>query len=75
MALNHEDIQELQKVFDDRYVLPTDCDITQQKINSKFANDDKRIELLVRQQTINNWLTGAIASGIIALLIKVFLGG
>ena len=49
--------------------------ITQQKINSKFANDDKRIELLVRQQTINNWLTGAIASGIIALLIKVFLGG
>ena len=69
------DIQELKKVFDDRYVLQSDCDTTQQKINNKFANDDKRIELLVRQQTINNWLTGAIASGIIALLIKVFLGG
>ena len=75
MALTHEDIQELKKVFDDRYVLQSDCDTVQQKINSKFANDDKRIELLVRQQTINNWLTGAIASGIIALLIKVFLGG
>lgn len=75
MAVNHEDIQELKKVFDDRYVLQSDCDTTQQKINNKFANDDKRIELLVRQQTINNWLTGAIASGIIALLIKVFLGG
>lgn len=75
MAVNHEDIQELKNVFDDRYVLQSDCDTTQQKINNKFANDDKRIELLVRQQTINNWLTGAIASGIIALLIKVFLGG
>lgn len=75
MPISHEDIQELKKVFDDRYVLQSDCDATQQKINNKFANDDKRIELLVRQQTINNWLTGAIASGIIALLIKVFLGG
>ena len=75
MAVNHEDIQELKRVFDDRYVLQSDCDATQQQINSKFANDDKRIELLVRQQTINNWLTGAIASGIIALLIKVFIGG
>ena len=73
--ITHEDITELKKVFDDRYVLQSDCDNTQQKINNKFANDDKRIELLVRQQTINNWLTGAIASGIIALLIKVFLGG
>lgn len=75
MALLHEDIQELKRVFDDRYVLQSDCDATQQKINNKFANDDKRIELLIRQQTINNWLTGAIASGIIALLIKVYLGG
>ena len=75
MNITHEDITELKKVFDDRYVLQSDCDTTQQKINNKFANDDKRIELLVRQQTINNWLTGAIASGIIALLIKVFIGG
>ena len=75
MPITHEDITELKKVFDDRYVLQSDCDITQQKINSKFANDDKRIELLIHQQAINNWLTGAIASGIIALLIKVYLGG
>ena len=54
MPVNHEDIQELKKVFDDCYVLQSDCDITQQKINNKFANDDKRIELLIHQQTINN---------------------
>lgn len=75
MSITHEDITELKRVFDDRYVLQTDCDDTQANINKKFANDDKRIELLIHQQTINNWLTGAIASGIVALLIKVFLGG
>ena len=75
MPITHEDITELKKVFDDRYVLQSDCSETQEKINNRFSNDNTRIELLVRQQTINNWLTGAIASGIIALLIKEFLGG
>lgn len=75
MAFTHEDIQDLKKVFDDRYVLQSDCDATQASINKKFANDDKRIELLIQRQTLNNWLTGAIASGIIALLIKVYIGG
>ena len=75
MAITHEDITELKRVFDDRYVLQSDCDKTKEKINNKFANDDKRIDLLIHQQKTNNWLATAIASGIIALLIKVFLGG
>lgn len=69
----------LVKYFDDRYnekfVHVDDCNEIQERVNKKFANDDKRIELLIHQQKINNWLTGAIASGIIALLIKVFIGG
>lgn len=75
MPLTHEDIRELKKELDDRYVLQSDCDTIQQKINSRFANDDKRIELLIHQQKINNWLTGAIASGIAALLVRIFVGG
>ncbi len=74
MAVSHEDIQELKKVFDDRYVQIADCDERQKCMDKKFANDDKRIALLIHQQKINNWLTTAIASGIVALLIKVFLG-
>lgn len=75
MAITHEDIQIIRKELDERYVLQSDCDTIQQSINKRFADDDKRIELLIHQQTINNWLTGIIASGIIALLIKVFMGG
>ncbi len=75
MALTHEDIMELKKVFDDRYVKIEDCNEKQEQVNKKFANDDKRIDLLINQQKINNWLTLAIAGGIISLVIKVFLGG
>ena len=75
MAVTHEDITELKKVFDDRYVRIEDCNERQEQINKRFANDDKRIDLLINQQKINNWLTLAIAGGIISLVIKVFLGG
>lgn len=73
--LTHEDFTEIKKVLDDRYVKIEDCNEKQEQVNKKFANDDKRIDLLIHQQKINNWLTLAIASGIISLVIKVFLGG
>lgn len=80
--ITHEDVMELKKVFDDRYVMQDTCNERQEKINKKFANDDKRIDILIRQQELNNkqqklnnWLTSAIAAGIITLVIKIFLGG
>ena len=41
----------------------------------KLAKDSTRFAVLEYQQKLNNWLTGAICGGIIALLIKVYLGG
>lgn len=76
MAITHEDMQEIKKVLDDRYVLQSDCDSTQQSINNKFANDDKRIDLILHKQEVgnnaikkNNWLTTSILSIIIAGVI------
>lgn len=77
----HEDIQELKKLFDDRYVLQRDCNEIQESVNSKFANDDKRIDrMLILQENNtkslqkNNWLTtailGAIVSTVIAMILK-----
>lgn len=80
--ISHEDVMELKKVFDDRYVMQDTCNERQEEVNKKFANDDKRIDILIhqqelnnKQQKLNNWLTSAIAAGIITLVIKVFLGG
>ena len=81
MAITHEDITELKKVFDDRYVLQSSCSEIQEANNSKFANDDKRldrIELLQengnKKIDKNNWLTitilGVIISTVIGMILK-----
>ena len=85
MAITHEDITELKKVFDDRYVQIADCDNKQTDINKKFAKDDKRldrIELLQAEGNKkidkNNWLTttilGIIIAGVIGYIFLNFGG-
>ena len=41
----------------------------------RLSDDDKRLALLEMRLKINNWLSLAIASGIVALVIKIFMGG
>ena len=76
MALTHEDIQELKKVFDDRYVLQSDCNERQEDIQKVLADDDKQIALILQEQKqmrkeqkngfkFNNWLTAAILGALI----------
>ena len=76
MALTHEDMQEIKKILDDRYVQIVDCDSKQNDINKKFANDDKRIDRILLMQEEgnkaikkNNWLTTTILAIIIAGVI------
>ena len=80
MALTHEDILALKKEFDERYVQITDCDSVQESMNKKFANDDKRIDriLFEQEQTHkdlkkNNWLTAAILTVIIGIVITLVI--
>lgn len=83
MALEHADIMELKRVFDDRYVLQSDCNDRQESINKKFANDDKRIDLILAEQKqmrqeqqsgfkLNNWLTTAVLAAIVAAVIAFY---
>ena len=85
MALTHEDMQEIKKILDDRYVQIVDCDNKQTDINRKFAKDDKRldrIELLQEEGNKkidkNNWLTttilGIIIAGVIGYIFLNFGG-
>ena len=80
MAISHEDMQEIKKILDDRYVQIADCDNTQSEMNKKFANDDKRIDRIMLLQedtnaklTKNNWLTTAILSVIIGIVVTMIL--
>lgn len=73
MAVTHEDIQELKTVFDDRYVLQSDCATTQENVSKKLANDDKRIDKLFDRLKLWDKLLWAIASASIGALAVSFL--
>ena len=67
--------EQLQDHFDGRYRKIEDCDDIAEAIDRKVSKDNVRLAVIEQQQKVNNWLTLAIAGGIIALVIKVFLGG
>ena len=69
--IDNDDIKRLDSI----YVRKDDCNNIQFDVDRKLANDSTRFAVLEYQQKLNNWLTGAICGGIIALLIKVYLGG
>lgn len=73
MPIDHEDITELKKVFDDRYVMQADCSERQEGINKKFANDDKRIERLIDKLAVWDKLLWVIASASVGALVAAFL--
>ncbi len=73
MPIDHEDITELKKVFDDRYVMQADCSERQEGINKKFANDDKRIEKLIDKLAVWDKLLWVIASASVGALVAAFL--
>lgn len=87
MALTHEEIQNLKKEFfdeaDERYVKIESCAEKQETVNKMFANDDKRIDLILQEQKqmrsetksglkFNNWLTAAVLGAIIAAVIAFY---
>ncbi len=72
MALEHDDITELKRVFDDRYVLQSDCNEKQEKVNKKFSNDDKRIEIISHDFAVIKKLMWAVASASIGSLVVAF---
>ena len=72
--MTSEEKHELFELLDARYQRLDTCADAMGDIEKKLHNDDKRLAVIEFQQKINNWLTAAIATGIIALVIKVFLG-
>lgn len=84
MPLTHEEITAIEKEIIEKcknmFVQIDDCNEKQSQVNSKFANDDKRIDLMandikqMRTETksglkFNNWLTTAVLGCIIVGIV------
>lgn len=81
--ITREDLETIIQHFDDRYVLQSNCSTKQEQINSKLANDDKRIDLILQEQKqmraetknglkFNNWLTATVLGAIVAAVITFY---
>ena len=66
---------QLQDHFDGRYVKINDCEKQKEAFDKLLNKDNVRLAVIEQQQMVNNWLMAAIAGGIVALVIKVFMGG
>ena len=73
--MDEAEIKALQDRFDARYKQKDDCDRDMREQTDRLHRIDIRLTTIENSQKINNWLTGLIAGGIVALVIKVFLGG
>ena len=73
--ISTDDRMELTAYFDLRYKKSDDCDREMAQAISQHHELDKRLAIIEQGQKINNWLTLGIVGGIIALVIKVYLGG
>lgn len=73
MSFNHEQITEIQDIFDGRYVCKDDCADRQEMVNKKFANDDKRIELLIQKWNTLEKLVWTIATATVGTLVTTIM--
>ena len=71
--MTHEEIKALKdEIFadaDNRYVAIDDCNDKQEKVNAKFANDDKRIGLVAHDLSGIKKLIWTIATASIGSLV------
>lgn len=70
--LTREDVEDLKNEFDERYVQQKSCNDIQLQNNSRFSNDDKRIEIMVHDFGIIKKLMWAVASASIGSLVVAF---
>lgn len=68
--LEREDVDRLKEIF----VTRQECQITNEEINNKLANDSTRLAVIEQQLKTITWILTAIGSGVIATLIKLFFG-
>lgn len=75
--MTNEERKEIEDLFDSRYVLKDDCTERKETIDKRFANDDKRIEIIAHDFGVLKrllWLVaGACVSEVVVLLFSLII--
>ena len=69
--IEQADIERLKEIF----VTRNKCDEVTESLKSKLSNDSVRLAVIESKLGTITWLLTAVGGGVIATLIKLFLGG
>ena len=69
MPIDLNDMAYIRQILDSVYVMQSECDDKQDKINKELSNDDKRIDILTHDFAIVKKLAWIIATSVIGILV------
>lgn len=70
MPVDRGDIERLKEIF----ITRQECDTITDDINSKLANDDKRLAVIDTKVTAILWGVGVIIAAVIGVMVKLLFG-
>ena len=69
--IDHDDIERLKEIF----VTRKECDDVQEDIRSKMNKDGSELAVIETKISMVLWVLAAVGTGVISIVLKMFLGG
>lgn len=69
--IDHDDIDRLKEIF----VTRKECDDVQEDIRSKLNKDGNNLAVIETKISMVLWVLAAVGTGVISIVLKMFLGG
>ena len=69
--IDHDDIERRKEIF----VTRKECDDVQEDIRSKLNKDGSKLAVIETKITMVLWVLAAVGTGVISIVLKMFLGG
>lgn len=69
--IDHDDIERLKEIF----VTRKECDDVQEDIRSKLNKDGSKLAIIETKISMVLWVLAAVGTGVISIVLKMFLGG
>lgn len=69
--IDHDDIDRLKEIF----VTRKECDDVQEDIRSKLNKDGNKLAVIETKISMVLWVLAAVGTGVISIVLKMFLGG
>lgn len=69
--IDYDDIEHLKEIF----VTRKECDDVQEDIRSKLNKDGSKLAVIETKISMVLWVLAAVGTGVISIVLKMFLGG